>query len=245
MSQNQIESFPPEVTQKLKTYVYRLIDPRNGETFYVGKGQGDRVFSHVRGEVPQEVDDLDSKLKRIWEISAAGFKVAHVIHRHGMDDKTAYEVEAALIDAYPGLTNIVGGSGSGDFGVAHAQEILVRYSAPPAVFEHKCLMINVNRTATESSIYEAVRYSWKISRTKAEQADYILATRQGLIIGAFIAEEWHEATPTHFPGREESPGRLGFIGKPAPTEIVELYVNKRVPDEFRKPGAANPIKYTW
>lgn len=106
-------------------------------------------------------------------------------------------------------------------------------------------MINVNRTATESSIYEAVRYSWKISRTKAEQADYVLATRQGLIIGAFIAEEWHEATPTHFPGREESPGRLGFIGKPAPAEIVELYVKKRVPDEFRKPGAANPIKYTW
>lgn len=24
-----------------------------------------------------------------------------------------------------------------------------------------------------------------------------------------------------------------------------LYVGKRVPDEFRKRGAANPIKYTW
>lgn len=24
-----------------------------------------------------------------------------------------------------------------------------------------------------------------------------------------------------------------------------MYVGKRVPDEYRKPGAANPIKYTW
>jgi hypothetical protein len=48
---HRTDTFPPEVVAKLKTYVYRLIDPRNGETFYVGKGQGDRVFSHVRGEI--------------------------------------------------------------------------------------------------------------------------------------------------------------------------------------------------
>ena len=35
-----MDSFPPEVVQALGHYVYRLIDPRNGETFYVGKGQG-------------------------------------------------------------------------------------------------------------------------------------------------------------------------------------------------------------
>ena len=42
------DSFPPEVSAELKTYVYRLIDPRNGETFYVGKGRGNRVFAHIR-----------------------------------------------------------------------------------------------------------------------------------------------------------------------------------------------------
>ena len=40
------DSFPPEVTAKLKTYVYRLIDPRNGGTFYVGKGVGDYETSN-------------------------------------------------------------------------------------------------------------------------------------------------------------------------------------------------------
>lgn len=41
------------------------------------------------------------------------------------------------------------------------------------------------------------------------------------------------------------PGRLGFVGRDAPAAIRTLYVGKRVPDEYRKCGAANPIKYTW
>lgn len=121
---DEIDSFPVGVATKLKTYVYRLIDPRNGETFYVGKGQGDRVFAHIRAQV--EGDEIDNKLKRIRAIGLAGFAVAHVIHRHGMDDKTAFEVEAALIDAYAGLTNIVGGAGSTDYGAMHAKEIIAR-----------------------------------------------------------------------------------------------------------------------
>ena len=31
-----------------KYYVYRLVDPRTLQTFYVGKGCGDRVFQHVK-----------------------------------------------------------------------------------------------------------------------------------------------------------------------------------------------------
>ena len=50
MKQSDPESFPGEVARRHNTYVYRLIDPRDGETFYVGKGQGNRVFSHVRAE---------------------------------------------------------------------------------------------------------------------------------------------------------------------------------------------------
>ena len=245
MKKSEIESFPPNVARKLKTYVYRLIDPRNGETFYVGKGQSNRVFAHIHAEQNLEGDELDNKLKRIREIRLAGFDVAHVIHRHGMDGKTAVEVEAALIDAYPGLTNIVGGVGGNDYGAAHAKEIISRYCAEPAVFQHKALLINVNRSATETSLYEATRFAWKISKSKAKKAQVILATRQGLIIGAFIAHDWLKATAANFPGREDVPGRLGFVGQVAPADIRELYVGKRVPDEYRKPGAANPIKYTW
>ncbi len=243
MPQTEPESFPPGVTSRLKTYVYRLIDPRNGETFYVGKGQADRVFAHVHAQV--DGDELDNKLKRIREIRLAGFEVAHVIHRHGLDDSTAFEVEAALIDAYPGLTNAVGGAGSGDYGAMHAREIISRYAAPPAVFAHKVLLIGVNRSAAETSLYEATRYSWKVNRKKAVQAEVVLATRHGVIVGAFVADKWLEATEANFPGREPVPGRFGFIGREATSEVKAVYVGKRVPDEYRKRGAANPIKYTW
>lgn len=243
MDYQSIDAFPPEVIEKLKTYVYRLIDPRDGETFYVGKGKGNRVFAHIHGEQGIEGDDLDNKMKRIRQIRLAEFEVAHVIHRHGMDDATAFQVESALMDAYPGLTNEAGGIGGNEFGAMHAFEIIREYSAEPAVFRHHAILISVNRSAAESSLYEATRYAWKVSPAKALKAEVVLATVQGIIKGAFIAKEWLEATAANFPGRQDVPGRYGFNGRNAPADMQHLYVGKRVPDEYRKRGAANPIKY--
>lgn len=158
MSDSDIENFSSEVIEKLRYYVYRLIDPRNGETFYVGKGKGNRIFAHAKGDV--ESDALSEKMARIRAIQLAGFKVAHVIHRHNLDSSTAFEVEAALIDAYPSNTNIVDGHGSNDFGVMHAAEVVRRYATETAVFTHKALMININRSALDSSVYEATRFAW-------------------------------------------------------------------------------------
>jgi len=243
MNEPELDGFPEDVAQNLGTYVYRLIDPRNGETFYVGKGRGSRVFSHIREQVDD--DELDSKLKRIRAIRLAGFEVAHVIHRHGMDEATAFEVEAALIDAYPGLTNMVGGSGSGDVGVMHAHEIIRKYRAEPAEFRHRVLLISVNKSAAEASLYESTRFAWRVNSAKAGDAEVILPTVKGIIVGAFVAARWLEATSANFPGREDLPGRMGFVGREAPAELRKHYVGKRVPDKFRKRGAANPVRYTW
>ena len=139
---------------------------------------------------------------------------------------------------------IVTANGTINFAAAGLSERAV-ICAAPAIFQHKALLINVNRTGTETSLYDATHSAWKISRTEAEQAEVVHATRQGLIIGAFIAEKSLDATPENFPGREESPGRLGLVGYEAPAGLAALYVGKRVLDEFRKPGAAIPIKYTW
>jgi hypothetical protein len=130
------DRFPPEVVKHLKWYVYRLIDPRNGETFYVGNGRGDRIFQHAKGALGagerQDAEDIiDLKLQRIKEISAAGLEIGHVIHRHGIEsEKLAFQIEAALIDAYPGLTNRVSGHGADDYGVRHVEEIVKEYAAP-------------------------------------------------------------------------------------------------------------------
>jgi len=244
MNKHHKESFSIAVVQKLKNYVYRLIDPRNGETFYVGKGNGNRVFSHIQNEKGLEGDEFDNKMQRIREIRLAGFEIVHVIHRHGMDEKTAFEVESAVIDAYPGLTNIIGGAGGNDHGVMHANEIRARYCAMPAVFKHdKILLICVNKTADERPLYDATRYAWRLNKSKAKDAEVILAVQQGMIKGAFVAHSWMEAVKDNFP--VNIPGRFGFEGKPASDAIKKFYVGKRVPDEYCKQGAANPIKYTW
>lgn len=244
----QIDSFPQEVVDRLMFYVYRLIDPRNGETFYVGKGTGNRVFAHIHTEENLEGSPIKNKFERIHQIHLSGLDVLHVIHRHGMNEETALQVESALIDAYPGLTNIIGGLGSNEVGPMHVQEIMTLYCAKPAEFEHKAILISVNRSANDKSLYNSTRFAWKINKTRAEKAEVILAVWYGLIVGAFIATEWLEATSKNFPEFVDAPDssdRFGFIGKEAPKEIQSLYIGKRVPDEYRKSGSANPIKYTW
>ena len=246
MNAPNFESFPPEVIDKLGVYVYRLIDPRDGETFYVGKGKGNRVFAHIRAEQRDlDGDEESNKIQRIQKIRLAGLQVEHVIHRHGMDKETAAEVEAALIDAYPNSTNIVGGRGSSEVGVMSVQDVIRQYTAQEAEFRHRALLINVNRSlANKRELYDAVRFAWKIG-SKAEAAEVVLAVEKGLIIGAFIPKKWMQATAQNFPGRGDEPDRRGFEGVEAGQELASLYVDKRVPDKYRQRGASNPIRYTW
>lgn len=79
----QINKFSEEVAKELKYYVYRLIDPRNGQTFYVGKGKNNRVFAHVNqalkdydGENYEREEEQDyllaTKYSTIQEIKNAG-----------------------------------------------------------------------------------------------------------------------------------------------------------------------------
>ena len=82
---NAIISFPEEVVQKIGNYVYRLIDPRNGETFYVGRGNGNRVFQHAACITEgMSKEGLSEKSDKIRKIKNAGLEVIHVIHRHGI-----------------------------------------------------------------------------------------------------------------------------------------------------------------
>ena len=80
---------------------------------------------------------------------------------------------------------------------------------------------------------------------KAKRAEIVVAVRHGMIVAAFVADEWLPATTENFPGHEPGPGRHGFVGADASDTIQRMYIGKRLPDEYRKRGAANPIKYTY
>src|SRR5471030_391586 len=251
-----INEFPPGVMEHLGWYVYRLIDPMDGSTLYVGKGKGNRVFAHMRGEVAAADDELlSNKLKQLREIRLAGLEVINVIHRHGMaDEKTAYEVEAALIDAYPGLTNIMNGAGSNEYGAAHIKELIATYQPETVVFQHKVLMISVNRSSKDVDLYDAVRFSWRVSIERARKAEFILATVRGIVRGVYVADEWLKSTRENFPEmpswdaddefESTQKSRFGFRGRVASPDILQRYLGKKIPDDLRKKGAMSPVKYS-
>jgi hypothetical protein len=92
------------------------------------------------------------------------------------------------------------------------------------------VLININRYegASEAEIYEQTRMAWRIDRRKAQRADFVLSVVRGVVIEAFVADEWLPATVANFPRLAESiPTRSGFIGKLASQEIRDLYVGKR------------------
>lgn len=252
-----LNSFSEAVCQKLGHYAYRLVDPRNGETFYVGKGKGNRVFSHVACSVQDADHDDDRedsaslKYKRIREIRSAGLEPIHIIHRHNIPEAAVYEVEAALIDAYPGLSNVQAGHHSADRGPMNTAEVVARYALPqvPENTGHKLILININHFdgSDRLSLLDQVRFAWRISLARAEQADYVLAVIRGIVVGVFIAHEWLPADDIRLgiPHGSGLKGRFGFIGERAPQEIWDLYVGqhgKRVDHDNMK-HVQNPIRY--
>lgn len=222
--------FTAEVIARLGFYVYRLVDPRSGRTFYVGKGTGNRVFAHAAGSLPNEaIGMLPPKIHLIAEIRNDGLEVEHHIHRHGLDEPTAFHVEAALIDAYPGLTNAVGGHHSDELGSILTSDLQLRLQAPEAVWQHQMLIVAINRTAAARSTYDAARYAWKVGRRRDTIA-YVLAVRDGLIVDVFAPTAWLPATLANFPNMTPAmPDRHGFYGLPAPDTVRALYLNKRLP----------------
>ena len=239
------QSFSIAARETLQHYVYRLVDPRNGETFYVGRGRGDRVFKHVAGNVKSAgKDELDPKFSRISQIQAEGLEVQHIIHRHGMDLDTAKEVEAALIDASSGLTNRMGGASSADRGVRHADQIIKEHDAQEFELEHKLILISVGKTYEERGVYEAVRAAWHMNGNRAREHNLVLARIGRFVVGAYKVNEWLDWAPNVFPYDPEGlEGRIDFGGVEADKEVRDHYVGKRVPAKLLPKGAQRSFRY--
>jgi len=94
-------------------YVYELIDPKNNNAFYVGKGQGERALTH--GFEAGDERSNSKKAQRIREIRERGQEERVVVIGRFDTEAEAYSVESTLIHWVYGidnLTNIQGGHGS-------------------------------------------------------------------------------------------------------------------------------------
>ena len=231
--------------EKLNYYVYALINPNNKKPFYIGKGVGNRVFNHQNCAIKEQNSNL--KLDTIREIIDSGYKVEHLIIRHGLSEKEAFEIEAAIIDF--GIkfgfefSNLVLGQHSSDKGLMTADEIIRIHNAKPLTeLTDPVIIININkkyvRGNSSKEIYESTKQAWVVGKQKRETTKYALSEYCGIVIEVFEILGWYEIeTP-----QNKRKNRWGFHGKVAKKEIRDKYINKSLA-HTKKKGAANPIKY--
>ena len=162
-----IHKFPPSIHQELKYYVYVYIDPRNDEIFYVGKGKGDRCFSHLSEESEK------SKVKRIKDIKSDGLEPKVEVVVHGIEnDETVKRIEASIIDCFgiDNLTNIQRGYHSKEFGRMSVEQIVATYQAEPVSVQHPAIAFKLNATFRYGldpiKLYDITRHSWKLGERK-------------------------------------------------------------------------------
>lgn len=186
------KSIPLSVVEALEHYVYRLEDPRTGQPFYIGKGADQRVLQHEWAALKSEIPSV--KFAKIQEIIASGQQVRVIIHRHKMDKKTAFHVEAALIDAYENLTNMVRGHDS-EFGAMPLDELIARYAAEPLNFAGPAILIKIEKEwsnqLTPDALYERTRRYWVCSpHNRNPQPQYALAVARGLVREVYRIDHW-------------------------------------------------------
>lgn len=208
----RVTEFDPKVCETIGVYVYALRDPASGEVFYVGKGVGNRCFAHV--EEARENQRGTEKLERIRAILDRGKDVGIDIVRHGLDEATALEVEAALIDVL-GLTdfgNLVRGHGI-DRGLVPAQELQIHYGAKELESDEPLLLIKINRLyepgMSLEEVYEAARCCWRMDICRARKVEYLLAVANGIVRGVFRPLEFHRVTQ-ELATTEREAGRVYF-----------------------------------
>jgi len=83
-------------------YVYKLIDPRNKQPFYIGKGQGQRLHHHEQEARRGKKSRKCNLIREIWEQQ---LEIQKEIVKEFDDEIAAYNYEADLINLI-GLKNL-------------------------------------------------------------------------------------------------------------------------------------------
>ncbi len=255
-------------------YVYRLLDPRekeidgNYKTFYVGKGNKTRVFDHLDSSESKSkklnIENLDNdnennsfeyeeeseKLNVIREIHNENKDVIILIHRYNLSEECAFEVEAALIDAYglEKLTNKQSGHNTKINGLTTIEDLISLKSISETNFENKkCILVNINKEyiklknnairnnailISDQDVFNSTKGEWVLNIKRANKADYLIAHFQGRIIRCFKnSSSWQNCG--HNQNRKYLNDKM---------VVNDLFANTRIPSEYLK-STGNPVRY--
>lgn len=247
------KEFVPKAMEELKYYVYVYSDPDTKKPFYIGKGKGNRCFHHLF-----QVGESE-KIQKLQQLKDEGKEPLIEILVHGVDEETAFKVEAAAIDliGIENLTNLQKGHHANTFGRIDVDELNARFSRRTIKKEditENVLLIRINQQyhygMTDFELYEATRTCWVVNQEKADKLQYAFAVYNGMIMEVYQITAWLPAfstmnsrnIDTDIMERNIARGRKEFVGIIAPNEIREKYVGGIVSDLFA-PGNSNPIMY--
>jgi hypothetical protein len=232
---DQQGGFLPAVTERLGSYVYLLIDPRNDRIFHVGTGTGERCFRDLHRA---SAEHSPSTVAIIREVEAAGQRVRIDILRHGLDPQTASTVEAAVVEAL-GTSNLrehgVADPTSG-VGRMSVGELNTLYGATPVTIhpEHAVVLIPIPRAfrrGTDRQLYEITRGWWKAG-ARRERAQWAFAVCDGVVRAVYRIKGWEPA---------RAGNRWGFRGHRDP-EMERDYLHRDV-SGYLGSGNVSNLKY--
>ena len=244
-----ITEFSSKTIENLAYYVYIYSDPDTREPFYVGKGKGNRVFNHMIQ------DGENDKINKIKEIRARGKEPIIEILVHGVDENTAFKVEAAAIDliGVDKLTNAQRGHHVATYGRIEVNTLNARYASEELFNQDitdNVMMIRVNKyyrnTMLPFELYDITRCCWKVNKEKADKVKYVFSVYEGMVLEVYAVTQWLPAHSTlQYSAGEvlsQDVNRYEFVGRIAEPEVQNKYKNKSVANLFNK-GEQNPIKY--
>lgn len=237
----QINKFPKSVIEKIGYYVYVLIDPKTDQVFYVGKGKGNRIFSHINGAISSPLES--DKLNKIRSIQSKGLQIKHKIVRHGLTEKESLEVEASLIDfiGIQQLTNLVHGHHSDNRGLMNITEVIAQYNAPKIAIKVPAILIVVNKLfkhgMSDEELYEITCGNWVLGERR-NKAKFAFAVYNGVIRQVYEIQKWKPVFARRKEQKTQQRWKFeGFIAKD-----LQHYVGSSA-EKYITFGAQNPIKY--
>ncbi len=148
-----------------------------------------------------------------------------MVHRHRLTEKEAFEVEAALIDAYDlsrdalsELTNALSGY-QGYRGVMSVEDLIGRHASEEAEFDVPVLVLKLSRQyerqMTAEELYERARGVWVINPLAHPNVNYALPVSVGGVVReAYRIVRWIEVDTKM---TEENPLRRKGVDAPSKT----------------------------
>lgn len=144
-----------------ESYVYLLVDPRNNQPFYVGKGRGNRCRAHL-DEAKYYVKRRSKKLAKIRKLFSLGMEPTIIKVEENVTDAQAIDLEVLLIaemrDIGIPLTNMTDG-GDGAQGYKHTEEhkqiMRERFAGRVITEEHRLKMCKPKSEIGKENIRKA------------------------------------------------------------------------------------------